>query len=497
MKYAFSFTQIREADARALRNLAAQTENGGIMSANPLMERAGACLAEAVYAAMVKQGSDDVLFVCGGGNNGGDGFIAARILLERGIDARALCMAEKFSPDCLAAKNAFKGEILSRMPRKRYAVVADCLFGTGLNRPPEGENAALIDFINGMGAYVVACDVPSGLGAGGIIQGKAVSADETVCMGLLKQELLLSDGPDCAGKISVADIGIRAEGGAELFEAEDIAALLPKRKSHSNKGSYGRAAILGGYGPLGAPLMAAGGCLKSGAGYTELWIPFSDSQEKDEMHRTVLSAKYPACIVKFYAGEPFLAQAVAYGMGANVTPLVRETLQTLLTSYECGVLVLDADALNALAAYRMHGLLRQKKCRVIITPHIREFSRLTGKPAEEILSDPVGCARAFSQDYGVVTALKNNRTVITDGERVAINTTGSPALSKGGSGDVLSGLIAGSCARGGISPYEGAVLGCYLLGKAGEAAEAEMGAYAPDAGDIISFLPAVMRAAQL
>ncbi len=492
MKFAYSNTQMRAADEAAI---AAGTP------VETLMERAGRALAEAMERAAQNLNAQDMLFVCGGGNNGGDGFVAARILAERGYEVAVLCLAERFSASCAAAKAQFCGEILGRIPRRRYALIADCLFGTGLDRAPAGDAAALIHFINDSGAYVVACDLPSGLNAGGIAFAPCVVADETVAMGQLKQALLLADGADTAGKITVADIGIPAECGAEIWAEEDVAAFFPKRKSHTNKGNYGTAAVLSTCNTLGAPLLAAGAALKSGAGYTDIYmtsasVPCEDEAKllslrmADEMHRVLCAAKYPACRFSFYDGEPIFADAVAFGMGAGVGEATRKILEELLSGCR-GTLVLDADALNTLALFGA-DILKKRACPVVVTPHIKEFSRLTGRAVEEVLSDPVGLAQAFAREYGVTVVLKNNRTVITDGARTAINITGSPALAKGGSGDALAGFLAGTCARG-VPPFEAACVAAYLMGRAGGLAAEALGEYAPDASDVIARLPAAMR----
>lgn len=292
--------------------------------------------------------------------------------------------------------------------------------------------------------------------------------------------------------IAAGDINISEHDGlserVEIWEDEDVAARFPEKEPDSHKGDYGSVAVLAGYGSFGAPLLSAGAALKSGAGYTHLLLPCSESRETDEMRRAVFSAKYPACIVNFYADAPVSARAIAFGMGASVGSVQYETLAKLLKSPS--ILLLDADALNALSAYGK-DILKEHGGPVILTPHPVEFSRLTGKSVGEILSDPIGCAKAFASEYGVVVALKNYRTVITDGVRTAVNTTGSPALAKGGSGDVLSGLIAGTAARG-VPPFEAACVGSYLLGRAGEIAGREMGQYAPDATDIIARIPAAI-----
>ena len=474
MKYAYSNQQMRRFDEAAI---AAGTP------ALMLMERAGKALAQAVSEACHRLGAGDALFVCGGGNNGGDGFVAARILHEAGEEVAVLCLAQKFSPDCAAVKAQYKGELLGRIPRRRYALIVDCLFGTGLARPVEGESAALVDFINGSGAYVIACDLPSGLMEGGIAGETCVRADETVTMGQLKQALLLSDGADVAGKISVADIGIpAAENGAEVWENADVKAFFPRRRSNTHKGSYGTACILAGGAYSGAAFLAAGACLKSGAGYTKLCV-------SGELYPHAIG-KLPAAVLREYKaidGDILGADALAVGMGSGVSEQLYVYIAELLTNYT-GTLVLDADALNTISAYGTE-VLSKHACRVVLTPHPKEFSRLAECSVKEVLADPVGMAKEFAARFGVTVLLKNNRSVITDGVRVAVNPTGSPSLAKGGSGDVLSGLLVGTCARG-VQPFEAACVASYLLGRAGELAAREMGEYAPDPSDTIAFLAA-------
>ncbi len=481
MKFAYSNAQMRSFGRR-------ETERSASLSV--LMKRAGKALAEAVKNAIGRFGQRDIVFVCGGGNSGGAGFCAAELLRSENYDVTVLCLAEELSPACNGEKESYKGEIIGRIPRRIYGIAVDCLFGIGLARSLGGVNADLVSFLNAC-RYIIACDLPAGLTEGGIALPLCVKADETVCLGQLKTALILSDGADVAGEISVADIGISAEGGVEVWEDGDVGKYFPKKKSNSNKGDYGSAAILAGYGAPGAPIMAAAAALKSGAGYTGLWFPPSKNRETDELRRTAVTAAYPACIFDFYKGGPLFAQAVAFGMGAGVGLPQREMLEDLLSSYACGTLILDADALNTLSHYGV-GLLRKKKCPVIVTPHPKEFSRLTGRSTEELLKDPVEAAKAFSEEYGVTVVFKNNRTVIAEGDRVAVNPTGSPVLAKGGSGDVLAGFLAGTVARG-VPPFEAAVVSSYLLGRAGELAAADMNEYSPDATDIVRYLSGAIR----
>ena len=476
MKYSYSISEVRAADNAAIKEVGSLT----------LMERAGSALANRVLAVMDELKIDDVLFVCGGGNNGGDGFVAAQKVLEAGKDALVLCLAERFSDDCKAVKSKFEGEIFERIPRRRFSLIVDCVFGTGLTRPPEGDNAVLIDFMNNSGAYVISCDLPSGLSEGGIALSPCVVANETLAIGACKHALYLLDGADVAGKISVADIGLSVVSrGAESFEQADCAVYFPRRKSNSHKGTYGSACILAGSSYSGAAFLSAGACLKSGAGYTRLCVtsglyPYA-------------VGKLPAAVLREFKaidGEILSSDCIALGMGTGVSEKLFVFAAELLESYT-GVLVLDADALNTLSDFGVE-LLRRKTCKVIVTPHPKEFSRLSGKSVAEILRNPVEEAKSFAKEYGVTVVLKNNRTVITDGERVAINLAGSPALAKGGSGDVLAGFLAGTVARG-VAPFEAACVAAFVVGTAGEHVARDMGEYAPDASDVLAAIPAVVK----
>ncbi len=284
--------------------------------------------------------------------------------------------------------------------------------------------------------------------------------------------------------------GVFESGSIMIFEDGDVAPFFPARREDLNKGDCGSAVILAGSGSLGAPILSVGACLKSGAGYTRLLLPPLGSIEADEMRRTVISARYPACIVGTYTGEKISSQSLVFGMGAGVGAQQWETLRTLLSGYT-GTLILDADAINLFEAYGRDAL-RRRNCPVVLTPHPKEFSRLTGRSLYEILSDPVSYARAFAEEYGVIVVLKSHRTVITDGVRVAVNRTGSPALAKGGSGDALAGFLTGTIARG-LAPFEAAVAACYVFGCAGEIAAYDLGEYSPDATDVIARLPKAIK----
>ena len=285
------------------------------------------------------------------------------------------------------------------------------------------------------------------------------------------------------------------EGRAILTDKRMAKALLPVRRRNSHKGSYGRAAIVAGSEQYtGAAYLSAAACLRSGAGYTVLFAP--------KGILSLYALKSPEILLKHtnrgsgYAfnekmmGALLDYDSIAYGMGMGATKETFKGLAYLLKRYT-GKLVIDADGLNSLACFageELEGLFLQKKCDVIITPHSKELSRLNGKTVEEILKDCVQSAKDFAKKYKVNVLLKNALSVITDGERVALNATGNSGQAKGGSGDVLSGVIAGLCA-GGLTAFEGGVLGAYLVGKAAELGTVDFGEYSLTASELIAYLP--------
>lgn len=456
-----------------------------------LMERAGRVLAK---SAEELAPSGDILCVCGGGNNGGDGFVCARVLKNSGRKVDAVCFSSRFSKDCLINRDEWLkqgGEILADISQeKNYALVIDCLFGTGFHGALDGENAVIVSAINGLkkrGAKVLSADIPSGVnGDNGIVIGEAVRADMTLCIGELKAGAVLCNGLDYAGELRRADIGIKLPefGYATLIKKDGLS--LPNRKRNSHKGSYGKAAIVGGSAQYtGAAYLSATACLRSGAGYTALFVP-----------QNILPYYYlksPELLLRAFDKEGMEElldyDSVAYGMGMGVSREVSAGAVWLLKRYT-GRLILDADGLNSLAVYEKENLPKlfsEKKCDLVITPHVKEFSRLTGQTTAEILQLGLTAATGFAKSHGLTVLLKNAATVIADGKRIAVNTAGNSGQAKGGSGDVLSGVLAGLCATG-LSAFEGAKLGAYLCGVSAEFAAKEIGEYSMTATDIVAHL---------
>lgn len=258
-----------------------------------------------------------------------------------------------------------------------------------------------------------------------------------------------------------------------IISDSDVAAFFPQRKRNTNKGDYGSANIVAGSDKyIGAAALATEAALKSGCGYVKL-----TSTEKVKL---ALAVKYPQAI---YLDDCDLnSQAIAIGMGCGVSKELYNRVNFLTQNYS-GTLIIDADGLNSLSKYGL-SIIKDSRCSIILTPHLKEFSRLTGKNLNEISRNPVHLAREFAKMYGIVLLLKGAASIITDGENTAINTSGSTALAKGGSGDMLSGYIAGSAARG-LSPFAAAVCSAHTMGISAEISSEQKTDYCATAHDIL------------
>ena len=275
---------------------------------------------------------------------------------------------------------------------------------------------------------------------------------------------------------------------------DEVKKLLPKRKRESNKGDYGRTVIVGGskrYG--GAAYLSALAALRSGVGYTTLCVP--------EGLQAGYFLRLPEALLETVSGEDELRfhqaefkklcvyDSIAYGMGLGMSEDVAMGVEYLLEKYQ-GKLILDADGINSLQLLekeRLDELFKNKKCDVIITPHVKEFSRITGKSVEEILENPLKHATDFASEKQITVLLKGHVSVITDGRKTLINERGCSGQAKGGSGDVLSGVIAGVAAQG-VSLFEAGASAAYLVGNAAEIGAKEWSDYSLLPRDVVEFL---------
>lgn len=486
MEKILTCAQMRAADKYSIETLGVPSET--------LMERAGEAIADAAERVLKARGGR-ALAVCGGGNNGGDGYVAARLLCERGYVAEVYELCEKFSEDCAAQRDKFTGLTHTSFPKGEYTVVIDAIFGTGFRSVPEGKFAEVIAAINAGGAYVIAADIPSGLNGDTGTAQLCVHADETVTIGEKKFGLYLESGADVCGRVVRADIGISLPpaGYAARFSSADLADVFLPKKKNSNKGSYGRAGLFAGsVAYSGAALLSAGAALRAGAGYTRLFCPESVFPH--------YIGKFPEIILTAVPDEGGFARfdenavravcencdALAVGMGSGAGRGLYDCIAYMLSEFK-GTLVLDADALNALAAYGA-DVLREKSCRVVLTPHLKEFSRLAGVSLEEVKAGGVALAEKFAAEYGVTLLLKSNACIATNGRNTALVAEGTPALARGGSGDVLSGIVCALAARG-VTALRACICGAHLLGRAGALAEKESNEYSVTASDVMNKIP--------
>lgn len=444
-----------------------------------LIERAG----EAVFEEIIKRFKGGRVLVClGKGNNGKDGKVIAEKL-------------SKIHGFTVSTVNISNG--IFKIFDYKFDIIVDCIFGIGLNRCVEGKYLKAIELINSSKAFVVACDIPSGINSDtGLVMGASVRANLTVAIQEYKLGHFLNDGPDFCGKIVLKDIGISVWGEDYVKRAEkkDVLKLFPERKRKVNKGDFGKCAIIGGsVDYTGSVILSLNAliAMKAGTGYSCLFIPKSLF--------TVYAGMNPECLIctvgdkdgriifdKDAMDKAMQCSAIAFGMGAGKSFEVYECIKYLLKNYT-GKLLLDADAINSLAEYGV-DILDNKTCDVLLTPHLGEFSRLINIKKELIMSDIITLSKDFAMKHNVVLIVKSATSIITDGEDVYINTTGNSALSKAGSGDVLSGFIAGIMAReNGIK--ESAIGGAFILGLSGEIASDEQNQYTVTASDVIKALP--------
>lgn len=462
-----------------------------------LMERA----ALSVCGVMEQNMSKDqrIMAVCSMGNNGADGLCCARILWQRGYDT-AICLVGNL--DKATKEFRLQLEICANLgiPQvnmasiDEYDVIVDALFGIGLDRTIDGEYRRVIDRVNTAGKMVFAVDVPSGIHAtNGRIMGCAIKADHTVTFGFAKSGLLFYPGAACTGRLHVMkDIGFVTDGIEQMqcawsFEADSYKEYIPLRRPDSNKGTYGKVLVVAGsHNMAGAAYFSAAAAYRTGAGLVKV-LTHSDNRE-------IIMSRLPEAVMSFYDNmteqeyhkEAAWADAVVIGPGIGQEPksewLTYELLsnETLKSGRQ---IVVDADALNICAAKKWHHLLKG----TIITPHLGELSRLLGKEISDIKGNLMEEAVDFANAHDCICVMKDSTTVVSDGRECYINTTGNSGMATGGSGDVLTGIIAGLLGQK-QTPYLSACLGVFLHGRCGDMAAEAQGEYGMMAGDIISHI---------
>lgn len=501
--------------AKEMKALDVQAQNDYAMPGILLMDNAAQAVAEAVHEALTALEGERVVIFCGGGNNGGDGLGAARWLQSYGVSVRAFVVG--------AALDAVQGDaamelamftkaggrvealsteddwVLAELAASKADVLVDALLGTGFHGELEGDVLRACELLNKSEKYILAVDVPTGVNADhGAVSENAVRADHTVTMALVKTGLLLYPGREYCGDIELADISMPVklveEYKSDKYRLTDeiVRELLPLRKANAHKGDAGRVVICAGSpGYTGAAALASDAAVKAGAGLVSLYTPLSSRDvlaiKLTEVMVHGLLERMPGILgggaASDVASSAEAADVLAIGPGLGTSESTQEAVRTILQKITTPV-VIDADALTALAGHT--EILAAMQAQKVLTPHPGEMARLTGLEIAEIEADRINIAKKYAEQWQAIIVLKGAPTVIgCPNGTVYVNSTGNSSLATGGSGDVLTGIIAGLAAQE-ISLQEAAICGVYLHGMAAELTGIDIGLAA---GELAALLP--------
>jgi len=494
-----------------------------------LMEKAGAGVAEVAAQMLADPKGKSVFIFCGKGNNGGDGFVAGRYLAQQKAKVKIFLMGKKTGPKGDAQVN-LKKALKMKLPIVEIGdakkipenfecdLIIDAIFGTGFKGEVGGVEKEIIKKINDSKIPVLAVDIPSGLDADtGKVQSICVRADQTATMGLPKIAQVFYPGKDFCGDLTVIDIGIPPEvtqsvkSNLNLITKDEIREFLPHRPGDVHKGDCGKVFILAGSSGLtGAACLASLSALRIGAGLVTLGVPETLNPIFEIKLTEVITKPLPdvgkkgALALRGLGGiTPHLENsdfhAIGPGLGQHFETL--ELVRRLVTSRINKPLVLDADGLNAFA--KDSTPLKNLPYPVILTPHIGELSRLLNLTIEEISKDRVAISRKIAQEYNLILVLKGAPTLVAEPSgQVYVNSTGNPGMATAGSGDVLTGMIAGFLGQKlklqKAKPLkelvlESALAGVYLHGLCGDLAKKEKTEYGLIAGDILNKIPEALK----
>ena len=501
--------------AKEMKALDVQAQNDYAMPGILLMDNAAQAVAEAVHEALTALEGERVVIFCGGGNNSGDGLGAARWLQSYGVSVRAFVVG--------AALDAVQGDaalelamftkaggrvealsteddwVLAELAASKADVLVDALLGTGFHGELEGDVLRACELLNKSEKYILAVDVPTGVNAdNGAVSENAVRADHTVTMALVKTGLLLYPGREYCGDIELADISMPVklveEYQSDKYRLTDeiVRELLPLRKANAHKGDAGRVVICAGSpGYTGAAALASDAAVKAGAGLVSLYTPLSSRDvlaiKLTEVMVHGLLERMPGILgggaASDVASNAEAADVLAIGPGLGTSESTQEAVRTILQKITTPV-VIDADALTALAGHT--EILAAMQAQKVLTPHPGEMARLTGLEIAEIEADRINIAKKYAEQWQAIVVLKGAPTVIgCPNGTVYVNSTGNSSLATGGSGDVLTGIIAGLAAQE-ISLQEAAICGVYLHGLAAELTGIDIGLAA---GELAALLP--------
>ena len=472
-----------------------------------LMERAAGAFIEWFFGRFNQDEAGEILILCGPGNNGGDGFTVARMLHQAGYHVRvAHLLSSNFSADWVRSRQELPTSIpitsieLDTLPKiPAGTLVIDALLGTGLKKPLYGVGAALVQHLNQTNARVIAIDLPSGLFADAPqpADSAVVRARHTVSFGLPKLAFLLPQNAEYVGRWHVEDIEL-----SKVFiaatttpwhytDAAAVAGQLPPRPKFSHKGTFGHALLLAGSrGKMGAAVLAAGACLRGGVGLLTVHIPGCgyDIFQISQPEAMCLTDKQADFISELPELKPYQAVGIGPGLGqqpaslAVLRQLLKAAAKPLAKTGQPLPLVIDADALNLLGSHRT--LLKQLPENTVLTPHPKEFERLT-EPARDDYHR-LELLRDFATEHRCLVVLKGAYTCLaTPAGELHFNSSGNAGMATGGSGDVLTGVLLALRAHAQLPAFEAVRLAVYAHGRAGDLAAAQTGQAGLVAGDIV------------
>lgn len=491
---------------KEIRRIETEYIDSGAVTSSDLMYKA----ASGLYRILTKYSDEDTfpIILTGKGNNGGDGYALGCILIENAIPHAFISVEKPVSSDSIFYRNKYieLSEKMNLPPifdgfydnfgriiknNSNNLIIIDCMLGTGIKGSLRDPYSEIVAEINRQNAFIIACDMPSGLTDNGMTS-LAIKASVTVAIGGEKDAYFLNDGKDYCGTIECVDIGLPIQDSHTIVDLELVRSIFPTRRNNTHKGTYGTALLIGcsdeyvGAGELAA--MSAINtmgltALRSGAGLTRLIVP-------DRMLAQMWSKVRDCSLGMKSKLKDYKASAYGYGMGVGINDV--ETLEYLLLETAETPLLIDADGLNILS--QNIELLNKfpKSKQIIITPHVKEMSRLSNISVNDILADPITCAEEFAKKYAITVLLKGVGTVITNGDKTYINAHGSSCLAKGGSGDVLSGIITALMARA-IAPLDAGAAASFILGEASLVAESQYGAYSTTPTDVAKAIKKITR----
>lgn len=494
MEFILNSKEMQDADSYTIKNFTPSLE---------LMEKAGTECYKVILPYINK--SNNILVACGSGGNGGDGLVIARLLLENGFNPTVCMIGSYLKNETKTNFERYKGKIIQNIFNVKsddFDIIIDSVLGVGINCALKDNYISFINKLNTLNGFKVSIDISSGIDStNGNSLGAFFKSDLTIAINNYKTGHYFNDGIESYNRLIKVDIGISLLENHEYTKTlnlEDFCSLFPKRNRNSNKGNNGRVALIGGCkltpGALNLSLNALA-ALRGGVGYATVCIPSSlysiYALKNNENIYQLLSDNDGKIVFNEKEISKLLNyDAIAIGMGIGTSEEVYKIIKFLLANYN-GNLLIDADGLNSISKFGI-DILNKHSCNVILTPHLKEFSRLSGLSLDDIKLNYIDVAKAFANKYHVYLNLKNDVSVITDGNEVILNINGNAGLAKGGSGDVLSGVTLSLLNKKDNLLYRVAC-GAFILGRSSDFAIKDINEYSLMARDLSKYLISVFN----